>query len=142
VGCGFERYRKTPPLRVNTCCPIRRGASCRGASRNCFILWSFPVGANLSFCERFHRNCLCIVVCRRLGVGATPFRCGDALCMSVSFVVMCGVLFNRFQEAMLFWLKLFAAGTGMHPLFRCGVAKLVNDPAFPQFDVARVALIR
>jgi hypothetical protein len=74
--------------------PYRRGASCRGASRNCFILWSFPVGANLSFCERFHRNCLCIVVCRRLGVGVTPFRCGDALCMNVSFVVMCGVLFK------------------------------------------------
>jgi hypothetical protein len=39
-------------------------------------------------------------------------------------------------------LNIIAAGTGMHPLFRCGVAKLVNDPAFPQFDVARVALIR
>jgi len=24
----------------------------------------------------------------------------------------------------------------MHPLFKRGVAKLVNDPAFPQFDVA------
>jgi hypothetical protein len=26
----------------------------------------------------------------------------------------------------------------MHPLFRCGVAKLVNDPAFTQFDVVAV----
>jgi len=24
----------------------------------------------------------------------------------------------------------------MHPLFRCRVSKLVNDPAFPEFDVA------